>query len=155
MANPITFKPQPVDPHVELMKRVEEAPREHAEALRVAWDLLQTAHDQGILELLHGLVGGRDIIAGKLAEAVNTTDGINLIRNVIAAGRILTAIDPDMLYKLSRALDKELQPGGATAPGASAPTLLQLFRKMRTEDTRRGLGLALGLVSALGSATRE
>lgn len=152
MAIPITYKPAPVDPHTELMKRVEGAPREHAEALLVAWDLLQTAHDQGILDLLHGLVGGRDIIVGKLAEAVNTTDGINLIRNVLAAGRILTAIDPDMLYKLSRALDKELQPG---APGASAPTLLQLFRKMRTEDTRRGLGLALSLVAALGSATRE
>ena len=155
MAHPITFKPQPVDPHVELMKRVEGAPREHAEALLVAWDLLQTAHDQGILDLLQGLVGGRDLIVGKLAEAVNTTDGINLIRNVIAAGRILTAIDPDMLYKLSRALDKELQPGGASAPGTPAPSLLQLFRRVRSEDTRRGLGLALGLVSALGSATRE
>lgn len=155
MAHPITFKPQPIDPHVELMKRVEAAPREHAEALLVAWDVLQTAHDQGILDLLQGLLGGRDIIAGKLAEAVNTTDGINLIRNVIAAGRILTAIDPEMLYKLSRALDKELQPGSPGAPGSQAPSLLQLFRKMRTEDTRRGLGLALGLVSALGSATRE
>ena len=52
MAIPISFKPQPVDPHQELMRRVDAAPREHAEALLVAWDLLQTAHDQGIRELL-------------------------------------------------------------------------------------------------------
>lgn len=155
MAHPITFKPEPVDPHLELMKRVEAAPREHAEALLVAWDVLQAAHDQGMLDLLHGLLGGRNLIAEKLAEAVNTTDGINLLRNVIAAGRILAAADPDFLYKFSKALDRELQPGGPSAPGTPAPTLLQLFRKVRAEDTRRGLGLALGLVSSLGAATQE
>lgn len=155
MAHPVNFKPEPVDPHTELMKRVEAAPREHAEALLVAWDVLQAAHDQGMLDLLHGLLGGRNLIAEKLAEAVNTTDGVNFLRNVLAAGRILSAIDPDFLYKFSKALDRELQPGGASAPGTAAPTLLQLFRKVRAEDTRRGLGLALGLVSALGSATQE
>ena len=88
-------------------------------------------------------------------KRVNTTDGVNLLRNLIAAGRILAAVEPDFLYKLSKALDRELQPGGPSAPGAPAPTLLQLFRKVRAEETRRGLGLALGVLSAVGTATQD
>jgi uncharacterized protein YjgD (DUF1641 family) len=106
MAHPIAFKPQPVDPHQELMQRVEEAPREHAEALLVAWDLLQTAHDQGILDLAQGLIGGRDIVAAKVAEGMAMPESIAALRNLIALGRILGAVDPDVLHRLARALSE-------------------------------------------------
>ena len=46
MANPLPFKLAITDPHQELERRLARAPREHAEALLVAWDLLQTAHQQ-------------------------------------------------------------------------------------------------------------
>lgn len=150
MAQQITFKPEPVDPQKELMKRVEAAPRDHAEALLAAWDLLQTSHDTGILDLAQGLVGGRDIIAGKLAEAANTPDGVNAIRNLLALGRILSSIDPEMLYRVSRALDRN-----PPKPQAKPPSLLSLFRQFRAEDTRRGLAYGLDLLSVVGAATRE
>lgn len=150
MAHQIAFKPEPVDPHKELMRRVENAPREHAEALLAAWDLLQTSHDKGILDLAQGLIGGRDIIAGKLAEAANSPDGINLTRNLIALGRIVAALDPDVLFKLSRALDRN-PPMVQEKP----PSLLSLFRQLRAEDSRRGLAYALDLLGAVGAATRE
>jgi uncharacterized protein YjgD (DUF1641 family) len=107
MAHPITFKPQAVSPQMELMKRVESAPKEHAEALLVAWDLLQTAHDQGILDLAQGLIGGKDIIAGKLAEGANLPESVAAIRNGIALARVLGALDPDMLHRLARSLDED------------------------------------------------
>jgi uncharacterized protein YjgD (DUF1641 family) len=153
MAQQITFKPEPVDPQKELMRRVENAPREHAEALLATWDLLQTAHDQGILDLAQGLIGGRDIIAGKLAEAANTPDGINAIRNLIALGRIVAALDPEMLYKVSRALDRN--PPRVPAAQEKPPSLLSLFRQFRAEDTRRGLAYGLDLLAVMGAATRE
>lgn len=153
MAHPIPFKPEPVDPQKELMQRVQEAPREHAEALLAAWDLLQTSHDQGILDLMQGLVGGRDIIAGKLAEAANSPDGINVIRNLLALGRIVAALDPDMLYKASRALDRN--PPRVRSADEKPPSLLSLFRQFRAEDTRRGLAYGLDLLAVLGAATRE
>ncbi len=106
MAHQITFKPEPVDPQKELMNRIQNAPRDHAEALLAAWDLLEASHQKGILDLAQGIIGGRDIIAGKLAEAANSPDGINIARNLIALGRIAASIDPDMLYKVSRALDR-------------------------------------------------
>jgi len=150
MAAPLAFKPEPVDPRKELMERVEAAPREHAEALLAAWDLLEAAHQKGMLDLAQGLIGGRDIIASKVAEAANSPDGINAVRNLIALGRIVASLDADMLYKLSRALDRN-PPRIQEKP----PSLLSLFRQFRGEDTRRGLAYGLDFLAAIGAATRE
>jgi len=150
MAHQIVFKPQPVDPQRELMQRVANVPRDHAEALLAAWDLLEASHEKGILDLAQGLIGGRDIIAGKLAEAANTPDGVNLARNLIALGRIVAALDPEMLYKLSRSLDRH-----APKVQEKPPSLLSLFRQFRAEDSRRGLAYALDVLAAVGAATRE
>ncbi len=152
MANPIAFKPDPVDPHVELMRRVEAAPRDHAEALLVAWDLLQTAHDQGILDLAQGLLGGRDLIAGKLAEMAKSEEGVALLRNMIAAGRIVASIDSNMLQRLGKALEYSSQ---AHAAEEKPPSLLSLFLRLRAEDSRRGLSFMTHMLTELGRATRN
>ena len=150
MANPITFTPQPVDPHVELMRKVEAAPREHAEALLVAWDLLQTAHDQGILDLLQGLVGGRDVIVGKLATALVMPESIDLIRNLIALGRIAAAIDPDTLHRLAKAMDQGMQ---GPQPDGQTPSLFRIMRQATSPAGKRGLSFAVQMLVALGTAT--
>ena len=153
MAAPLAFKPEPVDPQKELMRRVEEAPREHAEALLAAWDLLEASHQKGILDMAQGVIGGRDIIAGKLAEAANTPDGINVVRNMLALGRIVASLDPEMLYRVSRALDRN--PPRIPSAQEKPPSLLSLFRQFRAEDTRRGLAYGLDLLAVVGAATRE
>jgi uncharacterized protein YjgD (DUF1641 family) len=135
------------------MQRVENAPRDHAEALLAAWDLLEASHQKGILDLAQGLIGGRDIIAGKLAEAANSPDGVNAVRNLIALGRIVASLDPEMLYNFSRALDRN--PPRVHTAQEKPPSLLSLFRQFRAEDTRRGLAYGLDVLAALGAATRE
>ena len=150
MANPITFTPQPIDPQVELMRRVEAAPREHAEALLVAWDTLQTAHDQGILDLLQGLMGGRDVIAGKLAEAFVLPESINGIRNLIALGRIAAALDPEMLHRLAKALDQGMQ---GPQPDGDTPSMFRILRQATSPAGKRGLSFAVQMLVAIGTAT--
>ncbi len=150
MAQPITYTPQPVDPHVELMRKVEAAPREHAEALLVGWDLLQTAHDQGILDLLHGLVGGRDVIAGQLASALVLPESINAVRNFIALGRIVAAIDPDVLHRLAKAMDQGMQ---GPQPDGPTPSIFRIMRQATSPAGKRGLSFAVQLLVALGTAT--
>lgn len=155
MAIPLAFTPTPTDPHQELMHRVEAAPREHAEALLGAWDLLQAAHDQGMLELLHGVMGGRDIIAEKLAVAVKSDEAVCAIRNAMSLTRILAAFDPDTLQRMAQSVE-----GAAPSPLEPArhnpepPTLWQLFGKLREPDTRRGLGFALEMLNAFGRSTK-
>lgn len=150
MANPITYTPQPVDPQQELMRRVEAAPREHAEALLVAWDTLQTAHDQGVLDLLQGLMGGRDAIAGKLASAAAMPEVINGIRNLIALGRIASALDPEVLHRLAKAMDQGLQ---GPQPDGPTPSLFRIMRQATSPAGKRGLSFAVQLLVALGTAT--
>ncbi|SEG47496.1 hypothetical protein SAMN05421819_3131 [Bryocella elongata] len=110
MAHPITFKPQPIDPKDELVRELEQARREHAEALLSAYELLQSAHDQGILDLLRAIVGGRDVIAEKVGAGMALPETIAALRNTIALTRILASIDPEMLHGLSRAMAEAAAP---------------------------------------------
>lgn len=152
MAHPITFKPEPVDFHKELMRRVDNAPREHAEALLVLWDLLQTSHDQGLLELAQGLMGGKDIIAGKLADAANLPESVSAIRNGIALARILGAVDPAMLQRLADGFgDASKRQKEEKDP----PSMWALFKRATTADARRGLSFATNLLVSLGRALRD
>ncbi len=47
----------------------------------------KTAHANGTLDLINGLIGGRDIIVGKLAEYAKLPGGIAMLRNLLAAER--------------------------------------------------------------------
>jgi len=151
MANPITFKPQPVDPHLELERRLAAAPREHAEALLVAYDILEAAHDNGLLDTVHGLVSARDAILGKLAEYAKTPEGEAGIRNLLATAKILAALDPETLDRLSRSVVAASQ---EHRQERKPPSLWQLFKRANSEDSRRGLSFLTLLLSGLGRSLR-
>jgi uncharacterized protein YjgD (DUF1641 family) len=150
LANPLPFKPAPHDPHVELARRVAAAPRDHAEALLAAWETLQTAHDKGVLDLVHGLIGGRDAIASKLAEAGNQPETIAALRNAISLARILASLDPATLDHLAKALDGAAREAESHA---KPPGLWTLAKRAFSADSRRGISWMLTVVSALGRST--
>jgi uncharacterized protein YjgD (DUF1641 family) len=169
MAHPITFKPKPVDPQMELMQRVEGAPKEHAEALLVLWDLLQVSHDKGLLDLAVGLVEGKDIITGKLAEAANLPESVAAIRNGMALARVLGSLDPDMLQRLAKSLDDASKQKVASEQqaamhgshhkskpeSAKPPGIFAITKRVLSADGRRGLAFATDLLVALGRAMKE
>ena len=136
MANPLTFKPLPVDPHLELERRLNAAPREHAEALLVVYDIIQAAHDNGLLDTAHGLISARDTIIGKLAEYAKTPEGETGIRNLLAAAKMLAALDPEILDQLSRSVVTAAQ---QHQQEQKPPSLWQLFKRTNSDDSRRGL----------------
>jgi uncharacterized protein YjgD (DUF1641 family) len=147
MAAPLTFTPLPVDHKKELQKRLEAAPVEHGEALLVLWDLLQTAHDQGILDLLDGMVSAKDTIAITIAKYAKTPEGITAIRNLLAAVKILGSVEPELLDHVSAALVS------ATAEHkreAKPPSLFALARRATSADSRRGLSFVTLILSELG-----
>ena len=152
MAHPISFKPLPVDPHLELERRLHAAPREHAEAVLVVYDILQAAHDNGLLDTAHGLISARDTIIGKLAEYAKTPEGEAGIRNILAAAKILAALDPETLDRLSRSVvDASHQHTQEQRP----PSLWQLFKRTNTEDSRRGLSFLTLLLTSLGKSLKR
>ncbi len=152
MANPVRFIPAPINPKLELQRRVDAAPQEHAEALLVAWDVLQAAHDKGLLDALHGIIEAKDTIAGKLAEYAKLPEGIAGIRNLLTAAKILTEIDPEVLEHLSKAV------AGASVEQKkeqTPPSLWQIGKRAMSEDGRRGLSFATLLLSGFGRGLKR
>jgi len=152
MANPLTFKPLPVDPHLELERRLNAAPREHAEALLVVYDIIQAAHDNGLLDTAHGLISARDTIIGKLAEYAKTPEGETGIRNLLAAAKMLAALDPEILDQLSRSVVTAAQ---QHQQEQKPPSLWQLFKRTNSEDSRRGLSFLTLLLSGFGRSLKR
>jgi uncharacterized protein YjgD (DUF1641 family) len=150
MANPIQFVPKTVDPKLELQRRLIAAPIEHAEALLVALDLLEEAHRQGVLDALHGAIGAKDTIMASLAAYFAEPVSINVIRNLLAVGKILGTLEPEPLSRISKAMFAASEEHKAEK---EPPSLWQLFKRMRTPDARRGLSLMSRMLGAVGEAT--
>lgn len=151
MAAPLTFTPNPVDHKKELQRRLEAAPIEHGEALLVLWDLLQTAHDQGILDLLDGMVSAKDTIAITIAKYAKTPEGIAAVRNLLTAAKILGSIDPEMLESVAKVIES------ATAEHkqeAKPPGMFALAKRAASEDSRRGLSFVTLILAGLGKSLK-
>ena len=146
MANPLQFKPV-VDPKHELQRQLDAAPMEHAEALLVGYDILKTAHANGTLDLINGLIGGRDVIAGKVAQYAKLPGGVAMIRNLLASAKILMALDPETLDQVSKAL---VTATGQHKAETKPPSLWALAKRAVSEDSRRGLSFMTLLLGAIG-----
>ncbi len=146
MANPIAFTPRPVDPRDGLRKKLDAAPLEHAEALLVAYDVIQAAHDEGILDLLHGMVKHKNTVFEHLAEAAKMQESVDALRNVISLGKMLGSIEPETMSCLTASLSS------SSNPKEEAPlSLVGLFRRVTSVEGRRGLTIMVKLLVALGT----
>lgn len=152
MAKPLTFKPAPVDPHLELERRLNAAPREHAEALLLLYDTLQAAHDKGFLDTLHGMLSARDAIAEKLSGFAKTPEGEAGMRNLLESARLYCSINPDLHERFNRAFaqtvkeyDEERKP----------PSLWQIFKRANSEDGRRSLSFFTFMLANLGRSFKR
>jgi uncharacterized protein YjgD (DUF1641 family) len=146
MAQPIAFT---VQAHQNLeQERVRDAPAEHAEAVLSAFELLQLLHDRGVLNLARGILAAGSEIMDLVTTSLNTPGAIRSIRNVLLFSGVVGRLSPD---KLSSALDavnsETIRQAGQVPPG-----MLELFRRMRTEDCRRGLGVIISLLEEFGKA---
>src|ERR1700738_5185023 len=88
----------PVDSRGDLIRRVEQAPSEHAEAVLAAYDLLQRLHEKGLLDLLNGLLSARDTVVNHVVTA---------LRIGLTFSNLLTLIDADALHAMIAEAGKE------------------------------------------------
>ena len=146
MATPIAFKPKPIDPREGLRKKLEAAPMEHAEALLVGYDLIQAAHDEGILDLLHGMVQQKDTVFEHLAMGAKKQESVDAFRNLISLGKVLTAIEPETMSCIAEALSTQ-----SKQKREEPATLWQLFKRVGSREGRRGMTLVVELLVALGT----
>ncbi len=152
MARPIEFKPVTVDYKADLQRKLERAPEQHAEALLLAYDVLEAAHKEGLLDLLHGAIGARDTLVSTLARYASQPEGIAAIRNLLTAAKILTELDPEALEHVNNVLGNAVR---EQKQEKKPPSLWQLFKRATSEDGRRGLSFVTLLLTGFGRSLRE
>ena len=128
------------------LERLQNAPIEHAEAILSGYELLQLLHDRGVLNLLRGLVGGGDALIGTVAAAVDTPESIRAIRNFLLLTKFFANIPPDVLTSLADTVSA----GAAREKARKAPGLLHLLWRLRNQDSRHAVSIALDLLEGLG-----
>ena len=147
MANPIPYRPPSVEPSTERENEFAAAPGQHNEALLAAWDLLETAHDEGILDTLQGAIYAKDTIFGTVAQYAKQEESINALRNGIALMKILGSMDPAILEGVAKAMaDASEEHRNEERP----PSLWKLIRRINSEESRRGLSFLTLVLAGLG-----
>jgi len=130
----------PADSREDLIRRVEQAPVEHAEALLAAYDLLQRLHEKGLLDLFNGLLSAGDTVVDRVVDVVSSREMVTALRIGLIFSNLLSSIDPDALHAVLAGAGKE------------PPSLLALGKQAASKDARRGMAAAVGLLTAFGTA---
>jgi len=151
MANPIAFKPITVDFKLDLQRRLEKAPNEHAAAMLQAWDVLEAAHEAGVLDLLHGMLESKDTIINTLSKYASQPEGVAGIRNLLTAAKILTEVDPELLERISKVMVSAQE---EHKQERTPPSLFQIARRAASEDGRRGLSFMTLILLGLGRSLK-
>ncbi len=134
MAQPIPFAAPP---------RKSDGP---VDAVDAAVELLQLLNDRGVLSLLRGLIDAGDEVIEILVRAVNTPEAIGGIRNFLLLTKFFASIPPDVLHSLVQTAVT----GAEREKGQHAPSLLQLLRRLNSDNTRHALAVTLDLVESVG-----
>ena len=145
MAQPIAFQ-APEKPAPANMERLRNAPAEHADALLSGYELLQLLHDRGVLSLLRGLVGGGDALVSTITAVMDTPESIRAVRNFLLLTKFFASIPPDVI----RSLAETVEAGAKREKAHKAPGMLHLLWRLRNEDSRHALSIALDLLEGLG-----
>jgi uncharacterized protein YjgD (DUF1641 family) len=149
MARPMALELPPRDPREELRKRLAEAPVEHAEALLDSYALLGKLHEHGVFELLRGALGASDKLIEAAVDAAKSDEAIRAIRNAMILGKILGAINPDVLHSVAVAVGETL--GCYEKPVIEPPGLFALMTQFSHKELRRSMALLNKFLESLGN----
>ena len=134
---------EPVDSRGDLIRRVEQAPVEHAEAVLEAYELLQKLHEKGMLQLLTGLLSAGETVVNHVVGIISSEQAVTATRLGLMMVNLLGSIDAD---KISAALAQ-----GSKEP----PSLLSIGKQATSKEARRAMAVGLGLLTAFGEALEK
>jgi uncharacterized protein YjgD (DUF1641 family) len=144
MAIAVDFREfRPVDQREDLIRRVEQAPVEHAEAVLAAYDVLQRLHEKGLLDLVNGLLSAGDTVVNHVVDVVSSKEMVTALRIVLIFSNLLSSIDADALHAMIAEAGKE------------TPSLLALGKQATSKDARRGMATAVALLNVFGAGLNK
>ena len=144
MAMPVEFRKfTPKNSRMDLQRKLEEAPDEHAEALLSAYDLLEKMHEKGLIDIAKGLLSASQTVTERMADVVSSAEVISALRVMLMFANLLKTLDTERMH--------DLLAGTETNP----PSLWELGKEAMSEDARLGLSTAIGLLNVFGAALRK
>ncbi|MGA8530401.1 MAG: hypothetical protein WB622_11855 [Acidobacteriaceae bacterium] len=135
------------------MARLEKAPAEHAEALLDAYELIEQAHEAGVFEVLRGVLSAKDHVVEAVVKETETPAAIHALRNAIIFGKIMGAMNPDLMECFAAAVTETL--GTERRPVIEPPGLLSLLGQFRRPELRRSVALINRFLETLGTRLKE
>jgi len=141
MAKAVDFREfTPRNSREDLVRKVVQAPAEHAEAVVAAYDLLQRLHEKGMIDLLNGLLSAGETVVDRVVDVIGSKEMVTALRIMLIFSNLLSSIDPDKLHAV------------ISNSGRNAPSLLAIGKQATSKDARRGMAAAVGLLTAFGEA---
>lgn len=141
MAKAVAFREfTPRNSRDDLMRKVDQAPVEHAEAVLAAYDLLQRLHEKGLIDLLNGLLSAGDTVVDRVVDVISSKEMVTALRIALIFGDLLSSIDADKLN------------GVVSNSRKATPSLLTIAKQAISKDARRSMVVAVGLFNVLGAA---
>jgi uncharacterized protein YjgD (DUF1641 family) len=130
----------PPDSRLDLVRRIESAPREYAEAVLEAYDVLQRLHDTGALALMNGLLSAENMVIDKVSDVVSSKQAVTTLRIAMILGGALTSIDVDSLHAAVE--DAETR----------TPSLWKIIRTACSKEVLQTMVLGLSMAKILGAS---
>lgn len=144
MAIAVDFREfRPVDRREDLIRRVEQAPAKHAEAVLAAYDVLQRLHEKGLLDLISGMLSAGDTVINHAVGVISSRQMVTALRIGLIFSDLLTSIDADELHAV------------VAADGQDAPSLFALGEQAMSKDSRHAIGVAIRLANLIGKALQK
>jgi uncharacterized protein YjgD (DUF1641 family) len=147
MAKPVDFRPVPKPPFEETLRKLEQAPLDHAEAVLNAYRTLQMLHDSDALDFIRGLLGAGDTVLNESVAVLTSPAAVRSLRNLLVLVNILGEIDPEVLHSLADTITPLLKPN---APRPKPLSVFSLVGKVFSRDVRLVLGIGLLAIEGLG-----
>ena len=118
-------------------------------------DLLQELHNSGILDGINSLVKTKEKVA-KIAVGQMTREPVtNMINNAMAAGGVLTQMDPEMTKKLMGSVAKGLERAEQGLQSNSTTGILDMMKALKDPDMNRAITFGLNLLKGIGEELKD
>jgi uncharacterized protein YjgD (DUF1641 family) len=128
---------------------------ENKDSLVETLDLLQELHNSGILEGINSLVKTKEEVA-KIAVGQMTREPVtNMINNAMAAGGVLTQMDPEMTKKLMGSVAKGLEKAEQGLQSNSTTGILDIMKALKDPDMNRAITFGLNLLKGIGEELKD
>ena len=116
---------------------------------------MQELHNSGILDGINSLVKTKEEVA-KIAVGQMTREPVtNMVNNAMAAGGVLTQMDPEMTKKLMGSVAKGLERAEQGLQSNSTTGILDIMKALKDPDMNRAITFGLNLLKGIGEELKD